>query len=407
MVSAGRVLLLPKGNYSATTTYDMLDLVAYNGITWLCKRQCIGITPSDSESLYWQKFGSAAPIASTTVPGLVMPDGNTITLNTTTGAIAVPIALTTAPGLVQPDGTTISISAQGVISCSISDLEDLGDVVFSQLANGQTLVYNASNQTWQNGNVASALSALSDVVLTNPSAGDILLYDNGTSKWINAKASANLSLSDTKPVQNATVTKALTDVVETVGSGASRSYSAGDIIVATSGTMYKATTDIAQNTTLTVGGNIEATSQRALNTNLTQNKIGKFSDATYVPVDSIAYDETNQVLGLKVNGADTVIPFSKGESFSHFIGIGNQAWSGNSYTYNCGFRPKLIIIQPQMGQYVLTNCYNGAYHEDKIAYSNNGFQTYTEINLTITDSGFTINGSWGGGSYTMFGAVAG
>jgi|GEM_PF-1549365 len=48
------------------------------------------------------------------------------------------------------------------------------------------------------------------------------------------------------------------------------------------------------------------------NTNLTQNKIGKFSDTTYVPVDSIAYDETNKVLGLKVNGADTVIPFKKG-----------------------------------------------------------------------------------------------
>ena len=34
----------------------------------------------------------------------------------------------------------------------------------------------------------------------------------------------------------------------------------------------------------------------------------------YVPVDFMGYDSTNKKLGLKVNGADTVIPFSGGLS---------------------------------------------------------------------------------------------
>ena len=44
-------------------------------------------------------------------------------------------------------------------------------------------------------------------------------------------------------------------------------------------------------------------------------KVSKFSGTsggnTYVTVDQLAYDQTNKTLGLKVNGADTVIPFKK------------------------------------------------------------------------------------------------
>lgn len=46
------------------------------------------------------------------------------------------------------------------------------------------------------------------------------------------------------------------------------------------------------------------------------DKVTKFSGTsggnTYVTVDELAYDEINKKLGLKVNGADTVIPFSGG-----------------------------------------------------------------------------------------------
>ena len=49
-------------------------------------------------------------------------------------------------------------------------------------------------------------------------------------------------------------------------------------------------------------------------------KVTKFSGTdsgnTYVTVDSLAYDQTNNALGLKVNGADTVIPFIRPNNFS-------------------------------------------------------------------------------------------
>ena len=56
MASAGRILILPKGNYNASTTYDMLDLVNHNGKSWLAKKTSKGIEPSDANSEYWQNM---------------------------------------------------------------------------------------------------------------------------------------------------------------------------------------------------------------------------------------------------------------------------------------------------------------------------------------------------------------
>lgn len=270
MVSAGRILILPKGDWNNTTMYNMLDLVSYNGITWLCKRQCVGITPSVEQVEYWQQFGSAAPIASTSVAGLVMPDGSTITIDPTTGAIAVPIAKTNGVGLVKPDGTTITIDANGVISSTGGNLSNLGDVAITSLQNGQTIVWNAANQKWQNGDVAGTLAALSDVTITSATDGQIFAYSASQGKWVNVTAESTLSNS-TKPIQTKVVKDMASDVIETLSAGASQAYSAGDLIMCSNGKWYKAITDISQNQTLTAGGNVEETSQRALNTNLTQS----------------------------------------------------------------------------------------------------------------------------------------
>ena len=273
MVPAGRILILPQGTWDNATMYNMLDLVAYNGISWLCKRQCVGITPSVTATEYWQQFGSSAPIASTTVAGLVMPDGQTITINTTTGAIAVPTATAAALGLVKVDGTSITIDANGVISSAGGNLSNLGDVAITSLANGQVLIWNQTNQKWQNGTIAGALSALSDVTITSATDGQILVYDATEQKWKNATAQATLSNS-TKPIQTKVVKDMASDVIETLSAGASQAYSAGDLIMCSNGKWYKAITDILQNQTLTAGGNIEETSQREVNTNLTQSLNG-------------------------------------------------------------------------------------------------------------------------------------
>ena len=52
--SAGRVLIRPLGDYDASTTYEMLDAVEYEGSTYLCKQTSTGNLPTNKT--YWQKM---------------------------------------------------------------------------------------------------------------------------------------------------------------------------------------------------------------------------------------------------------------------------------------------------------------------------------------------------------------
>ena len=56
MASAGRILIMPKGEWNADTTYEMLDLVSHNGTSWLAKKTSVGIEPSEANAEYWQRF---------------------------------------------------------------------------------------------------------------------------------------------------------------------------------------------------------------------------------------------------------------------------------------------------------------------------------------------------------------
>ena len=53
MTSAGKILIMPKGNYDSATSYEMLDLVLHNGTSWLAKKSCTGIEPTTANSEYW------------------------------------------------------------------------------------------------------------------------------------------------------------------------------------------------------------------------------------------------------------------------------------------------------------------------------------------------------------------
>jgi len=56
LADAGRILIMPKGDYSPSVSYEMLDLVSHNNITWLAKKDVIGIEPSTANSEHWFKF---------------------------------------------------------------------------------------------------------------------------------------------------------------------------------------------------------------------------------------------------------------------------------------------------------------------------------------------------------------
>ena len=56
MASAGRILIMPKGNYDSSATYEMLDMVHYNGTSWLAKKTAKGIEPSAANSEHWHNM---------------------------------------------------------------------------------------------------------------------------------------------------------------------------------------------------------------------------------------------------------------------------------------------------------------------------------------------------------------
>jgi hypothetical protein len=59
VTTAGRILIIPKGDYDSTVTYEMLDLVRHNGTSWLAKKESKGVEPTENNSEYWQNMFDA------------------------------------------------------------------------------------------------------------------------------------------------------------------------------------------------------------------------------------------------------------------------------------------------------------------------------------------------------------
>ena len=76
--SAGRVLLIPKGDYNASATYSALDVVVYNHDSYVAKKSTKGNLPTNTT--YWQPltngYGEIASLKETlTNLGLTVVDG--------------------------------------------------------------------------------------------------------------------------------------------------------------------------------------------------------------------------------------------------------------------------------------------------------------------------------------------
>lgn len=82
MAIAGRVAIVPKGDWSANATYKRLDAVTYNNTLYFAKKEVpAGTATSNTE--YWSKsiVGGASAIATTEDAGVVKPDGKSMSVD--------------------------------------------------------------------------------------------------------------------------------------------------------------------------------------------------------------------------------------------------------------------------------------------------------------------------------------
>ena len=102
------------------------------------------------------------PTSSTSTLGGVKVDGSTITISdgviSSSPGYTLPTSSTTTLGGVKVDGSTITINGSGVISSSgsilsSSSINELSDISFdtSSITNGQSLVWNSTNNRWEAG----------------------------------------------------------------------------------------------------------------------------------------------------------------------------------------------------------------------------------------------------------------
>ena len=129
MAIAGRVAIVPKGDWSADATYKRLDAVTYNNTLYFAKKEVpAGTATSNTE--YWSKsvVGGASAIATTEDAGVVKPDGKSMSVDES-GTLSINL-----------DGTTITLDeAKNVIKLADTLKEKIGSALQPEsIVNNQT-----------------------------------------------------------------------------------------------------------------------------------------------------------------------------------------------------------------------------------------------------------------------------
>lgn len=119
MAIAGRVAIVPKGDWSAETEYKRLDEVTYNNTMFIAKKAVPkGTLPTNAE--YWSKsiVGGAGAIATTEEAGIVKPDGKSMSVDDS-GTLSINL-----------DGTTITLDeAKNVIKLADALKDKIGSAL--------------------------------------------------------------------------------------------------------------------------------------------------------------------------------------------------------------------------------------------------------------------------------------
>lgn len=147
MAIAGKVMPLPKGEYSSTSTYDVLDIVTYNNKLWISRvTNNIGNNPVETDTTYWMlcingELSDIPNVAATSTDGIAY----TATINNMTSLSAGKIII------IIPD--IISASAEPTLN-----VNGLGAKKIKRRLSGlSSTVVNGYANTWLPANMPQLL----------------------------------------------------------------------------------------------------------------------------------------------------------------------------------------------------------------------------------------------------------
>lgn len=112
MADLGKIAVTDGGDYSASTTYEKLTFVHYQGDTYMTLKTVKGVTPTD-DGVNYKLFCKSAELATASKAGIVMPDGTTTTVNSS-GKMSAKQATKSTPGIVK-GSNSIKVGSDGAI----------------------------------------------------------------------------------------------------------------------------------------------------------------------------------------------------------------------------------------------------------------------------------------------------
>lgn len=166
--SAGRVLIIPKGDYNSATTYNMLDMVFYGGKSYICKQTSTGNAPTNT--VYWQIMidGASEFSALSDVELNNLQNGDGIYYDATAqkwkNTTPTSIAITTPPAKTEySDGDILDLTGMVVTAYYVggSTRNITSECTFSP-ANGTTLTTSDTSVTvsWREFTATQAISVV-------------------------------------------------------------------------------------------------------------------------------------------------------------------------------------------------------------------------------------------------------
>ncbi len=112
MADLGKVAVTDGGNYSASTTYEKLTFVHYQGDAYMTLKTVKGVTPTD-DGVNYRRFCKSAELATASKAGIVMPDGTTTTVDSS-GNLSAKKATQSTTGIVK-GSNSIKVGSDGAI----------------------------------------------------------------------------------------------------------------------------------------------------------------------------------------------------------------------------------------------------------------------------------------------------